>query len=86
MKIKNIVSQKYRKLVLKTAHDWKKTILRNECHLVRSKTALNQWTPLDKLDTIIKTEFRRIFRLQLQSAERSQGLRISKLICKVVLK
>lgn len=41
-KIKNIVSQKYRKLVLKTAHDLKKTILRNECHLVRSKTALNQ--------------------------------------------
>lgn len=41
-KIKNIVSQNYRKLVLETAHNQKKTILRNECHLARYETALNQ--------------------------------------------
>lgn len=53
-KIKNIFSQNYRKLVRETAHNWKKTILRNECHLGRRKTALNQWAQLDKLDTFIK--------------------------------
>lgn len=85
-KIKNIVSQNYRKLVLETANNWKKAILGNDCHLGRHKTALNQRAQFDKLDTVIKTEFRYIFRLQSKYAERSQGLRISKLICKVVIK
>ena len=48
-KLKDIISQNNRKLLLETAHNWKKTILRNSCHLERRKIALNQPAQLDKL-------------------------------------